>query len=243
MSYYDLGISALAATVAEVSTLPICIVKTNYQNSNTDSILKTIKRIYFPDKAEVSGGLRAFYRASVPSVASQVFSTSSKYVLYRYFGKYSDYTVLNGLASGICSSLVCHPIDVIRVHKQMNTPLPSMTTKVLYRGYSKTFFKAALGSCLFFPLYDFYYKKTENSLIAGFGSAVTSTTIMQPMDYLKTRHMYGQKLYHGWNSYYTLKPYYKGLTLNLARIVPHFMITMYVIHIGTHLGTNLTEKQ
>jgi len=48
---------------------------------------------------------------------------------------------------------------------------------------------------------------------------------MHPVDYLKTRHMAGLNLYSGWNPLI----YYRGLSINLMRIVPHFMITMGVI--------------
>ena len=58
-------------------------------------------------------------------------------------------------------------------------------------------------------------------------AALTSTIIIQPLDYLKTRHIYGQSLYEG--GFKNLSSYYKGLSLNLMRIVPHFMITMLMI--------------
>jgi len=48
---------------------------------------------------------------------------------------------------------------------------------------------------------------------------------MHPVDYLKTRHMAGLKLYDGWDP----RVYYRGLSINLLRIVPHFVVTMVVI--------------
>lgn len=71
--------SAIAATLAEIITLPACTLKTNYQNTSGTSIHQTFKNIYH------TGGLCAFYKASPPAIASQVFSTSSKFFLYRYF--------------------------------------------------------------------------------------------------------------------------------------------------------------
>ena len=38
--------SAIATAIAEVATLPICTIKTNYQNTNSTSIIQTIKNIY-----------------------------------------------------------------------------------------------------------------------------------------------------------------------------------------------------
>nr|QZX42720.1 mitochondrial carrier [Mimivirus sp.] len=218
--------SAIATGIAEIMTLPICTIKTNYQNTNSTSMYQTIKHIYN------QGGIQAFYRASPAAIMSQIFSTSSKYFLYKWFEKqnipYSN-KILNGLMSGIISSLLTHPIDTIKIHLQMNANLKNEFKihgpKLLYRGYSKTFGKAAIGSCLFFPIYDKIYENIGNSLTASMMSAIISATIMQPLDYLKTRHIYGLSLYQGYN----IKYYYKGLFLNLFRVVPHFMIVMTTI--------------
>jgi hypothetical protein len=219
--------SAISTALAEIVTLPICTVKTYYQNTSSTSIKSTIYEIY------KTGGIYSFYRASVPAVLSQTFSTSSKFVMYKYLEnkqlRYSN-KVINGATSGIISSLMTHPMDMIKIYGQMNTPLLPEIKKngilVFYRGYSKTFSKVLLGSSLFFPLYDFYYEKTNKNVIyASVASSITSTFVMHPVDYLKTRHVYGQKLCQGMNPLL----YYKGLSLNLARIVPHFTIVMVCI--------------
>jgi hypothetical protein len=221
--------SAIATTIAEIITLPICTVKTNYQNGSFSSIKTTIKTLYNQH------GISVFYRASIPSIGSQVFSTTSKYVIYRnlednkYFNKFT-----NGLISGVISSIFTHPMDFIKIHKQMSSPLLPELIKsgplLFYRGYSKTISKISVGSLLFFPLYDtfyLYFNKggINGALLASVSSAITSTLIIHPIDYLKTRHIYDQKLYQGINPYL----YYKGLSLNLLRIVPHFTIVMTVI--------------
>lgn len=176
--------SAIATGIAEIMTLPICTIKTNYQNTNSISMLQTMKHIYN------QGGIQAFYRASPAAIMSQIFSTSSKYFLYRWFENqnilYSN-KVFNGLMSGIISSLLTHPIDTIKIHLQMNASFKNEFKihgpKLLYRGYSKTFGKTAISSCLFFPLYDKIYENIGNSLTASMMSAIISTTIMQPLDY------------------------------------------------------------
>lgn len=225
MSYDHLKRSALATCFAELITLPCCTLKTNYQNTNSSSIVKTVMDMYN------SGGIRIFYKASIPALASQMFSTSSKYTIYRYLEEnYHSHRMINGLCAGIISSLFTHPLDTVKIHWQMQTPflveLKKMGPKIFYRGYSKTLGKVSVGSSLFFPLYDYFFEMSNKNVFVGsFLSAVTTTLFMHPIDYLKTRQIYGLFLYQGWNPI----KYYKGLTLNLMRTVPHFMITMSII--------------
>ena len=218
--------SAIATAIAEIVTLPICTLKTNFQNSKNTSIRLTAKDMY------AKGGIKVFYRASYPAIGSQVISTASKYGLYRYFNDSQIVTsnkVINGMIGGCLSSLITHPIDSIKVHMQMSTPfIPELKKNGLglfYRGYSKTFTKILIASSLFFPLYDYCKEYTGSSIVSSFISATISTTAMQPLDYLKTRHIYGQTLFQGFDP----RPYYKGYSLNMMRVVPHFMITMCVI--------------
>ena len=229
----NLMISALSASIAEIITLPICTIKTNYQNTNSSSIVSTTKNIYN------SKSIRGFYNSSVPAVCGQAFSTSSKYTLYRYFesieGEYSKkyyVKILNGLAAGITSSLITHPIDTMKVSLQMGNSFSSymsefrqLGAKLIYRGYSKTFIKVLSSAAFFLPIYDIIRSKQYNPFVSAFLSAVISTTIMHPVDYLKTRHIANLPLFHGYNPI----TYYKGYSLNLARIVPHFILMMYFI--------------
>ena len=231
--------SAVGTTIAEVVTLPICTIKTNYQNSSEKSIITVVKNLY------KNGGISSFYRASPAAISSQVFSTSSKYVLYRYLEdkniQYSN-KVLNGMASGIISSLVTHPVDFVKIHWQMKTPVVPELKKngisILYRGYSKTFGKVCVGSSMFLPLYDYTNEKINNPFYASLTSSIISTTIIHPLDYLKTRQIYSMPLYSNNSDGYTsilkivyanIKQSYKGLSLNLMRIVPHFTILMTTI--------------
>ena len=227
MNNYDhIKNSVIGTTFAEILTLPICTLKTNYQNTSSSSIIKTANDMY------MRGGIKSFYVASLPAISSQVFSTSSKYVFYKYLeGKQYQHSnkVLNGMIAGLLSSIMTHPIDSIKIHMQMKTPfIPELKKHGLYlfyRGYSKTLSKVMIGSAMFFPLYDMYYDYFGGAIYASFFSGLTSTMIIHPVDYLKTRHIYGQKLYAGLNPV----TYYKGISLNLLRIIPHFMIVMTTI--------------
>ena len=219
--------SLIATAVAEVATLPIYTLKTKFQNSphGSGGILQVAREMY------KTGGMRVFYAASVPSIAGQMISTSSKWTIYSWLSRQKNInTVLAGLISGITSSLLTHPLDFVRVHWQMKKPITTQIKAegiaVLYRGYSKSFAKIAIGSVLFYPLTDFFKTRTENIIISSAASAIISTIIMHPIDYLKVRHIYNLSYYHG----FEIKKYYKGLGLNLMRIVPHFVITMSIIN-------------
>lgn len=223
--YKNMFYSSTATAIAEFATLPICTIKTNFQNihdmKQKPSIINVTKTIYN------RGGIKAFYAASYPAITGQIFSTTSKYTLYRYFESLPDYPIknkfLNGMTAGLISSIFTHPLDVIKVHRQMNYPLNSFN--ILYRGYSKTFIKIGISSSIFFPLYDTVNNYINNPFLASSTSGIIACIIMHPIDYLKTRHMSGLQLYQGYNPI----TYYRGLSINLLRIVPHFIITMGVI--------------
>jgi len=222
----NLAISGFAVAVAELITLPICTVKTIYQTTHATSIKSTIKDLY------THRGVKGFYDASPPAVVGQIVSTSTKYALYRLIESwklpYSN-KATNGMMSGVVSTLMTHPLDVVRVHWQKGVPLKVKKEGfgIFYRGYSKSFAKVICASSLFLPLFDMIKEQNYNPVVASSVSAVISTTAMQPLDYLKTRHIAGNVLFQGWNP----RPYYKGLSLNLLRVVPHFVITMTLIDV------------
>lgn len=234
--------SATGTVVAEIATLPICTAKTQYQNTHSPSLWNTMKSMY------ISGGISSFYRASLPAITSQTFSTCSKFVMYKWLREskfqLSEWTSINrvahGLIAGVTASFCTHPIDAVKVHWQMGKAFAPVVRqngfKVLYRGYSKTFGKILLSSTLVFPLYETFMDQTHSPLLASASSAAISTCAMQPFDYLKTRQLYGNDLKEksesirarmSWYRHNVLTCY-KGLHINLLRIVPHFAITMCV---------------
>lgn len=220
--------SAVATTCAEIATLPICTIKTNYQNSASTSIQHTIRFIY------KQHGIKGFYNASGWAISSQVLATTSKYTLYQSFKDMTNNSIIAGASSGFVASSMTHPFDVLKIHYQMHTPFVPELKKygpmLFYRGYSKTMSKSVFSSLFFFPLYDFFRSRINvsndsiNASIAAFCSAIVSTTMMQPLDYMKTRQVYGLKF---WST--NVGDYFKGYTINLMRIVPHFVIVMTVI--------------
>ena len=223
----NLYASLIGTALAEIITLPICTLKTNYQNSYQTSIQKLTKELY------KKNGIKIFYNASFPAIFGQMISTSCKYTIYKFLTTNKKNPIknkfLNGMIGGIISSTLTHPLDVIKVHMQMKynflSELKKEGIKLFYRGYSKTFTKIAISSACFFPIYDIINEKIKNPIVASTTSGFISAVIMHPVDYLKTRHMSGKPLYQGVNPL----QYYRGLSLNLLRIVPHFIITMTTI--------------
>lgn len=215
--------AVIGTSLAELFTFPLSTVKTNYQTSMGLSIVDTSKKIIKRD------GIKGLYRAAFYGIASQVISTTMRYTLYQHLKEPCQNNFLAGGISGALSAIVTHPLDVIRTYKQLNRYIykqfKNYRLKIFYRGYSKTFFKSSLSSLLFLPLFDFYNGYANNNFIAALCSGVTSTIIIQPLDYMKTLQISNIPYAQG----YSIIPYFKGLSLNLSRVVPHFVITMVVI--------------
>jgi hypothetical protein len=232
----NLVTSALATAVAEIATLPICTIKTQYQNGNeSKSVVATVKHLY------EHGGIRSFYRASFPAISSQMFTTSCKYTMYRALqasnlrigsNAYVN-NVLHGCLSGVLSTLITHPMDAVKIHWQMGAAFgPVWRTigwRVFYRGYTKSLGKVLVGSSTFLPIYDTFMSNTNHPLLSSVSSAAISGILMQPLDYLKTRQLYGNDLNRTQSRLGQIKQCYRGVHLNLLRIVPHFGITMCTI--------------
>lgn len=228
--------SAVSAVIAELVTLPVCTIKTVYQNTErSQTISDTIKQIYG------QSGIRGFYRSSGSSILLQGVSTTLKFTMYRYLNCRFEVDsrdkmapschgrrFVHGAIAGFIASLVTHPIQVLKIYNQMNqsliTELRIFGPRILYRGYSKTLIKTTLSASLYFPLYDIYYAQTHRVDLAAIASAATSCLIIHPFDYFRTRQIYNKPLFQGWH----LGIYYRGLSLNLLRTIPHFVIFMSV---------------
>ena len=74
--------SAFGTLTAELLTLPICTIKTIYQNNPYFNTVETIKHIY------KQNGYIGFFSASTPAIIAQVISTSSKYTFYQKIKEY-----------------------------------------------------------------------------------------------------------------------------------------------------------
>ena len=244
--------SAIGSACAEFITLPICTIRTNYINIlheplNPKSVsINTIIKDYYSKH-----GVNGFFSAKYPAIIGQAISTSSRYTLYKILPKYNPFShkynqiikensankslatylfnVSNSVGAGIITSTITHPIEYLKVNKQMNNH--DINIKHIYRGYTKTLSKVIIGGSTFFPLYDLVKSYDYNPTVSGLISAIISTTIMQPFDYLKTRNLYGlnNKISDILRSPKNIPNLFRGLHLNLLRIVPHYTLTMCII--------------
>lgn len=221
-------ISSCSATlIAELLTLPICTVKTNYQNNSKLTIHQTIKQIYY------SNGIKGFFSASSPAILSQVLSTSTKMSFYYKLKTYrqtKDSDILNnsinGVISGFVGNLITHPIDVWKNFKQRNESYSKLIaeshknkeliTKGLYPGFMGSLGKNIALYSFLFPLNDFYKSQFNSIYISAPLTTITVSFIVQPFDYYKVVKMAGNKPSN----------IFRGFELMLARNIPHFAITM-----------------
>lgn len=251
-----------ATCIAEVVTLPICTVKTNYQVQRASLLVaaptsamplapvasrtpaaaavtigSTVRHIY------QQTGVRGFFRASVPAVVLQSTSTAGKYTVYMWLknNTASPTTPITsmacGLASGLSVSLLTHPFDFFKIHMQLGPGEALRAIRVhgpwvVYRGYSKNFAKVAIGSTVFFPLYDWLRTREWDSWLAAGTASVVGLTLTQPVDYAKTVHVAGRPWWMAavrspgetWRG--VARRFYCGFSLNLARTVPHAVICL-----------------
>lgn len=238
--------SAIGTFVAEIITLPICTLKTVYQNNHTFSILDTYKHIY-----NNHNSYRGFFQASSPAIISQIISTSSKYTAYEYIknirntsntsntnvvGEETNNKMIllnnsiNGIIGGLMGSVVTHPFDLWKnfvqrnesyiTHLQKNkTNIKSFISNGLYQGYTGSIAKNIVLYASLFPLLDYYQSLTPHFWLASLGTTLSVSLLIQPFDYYKVVKMAN-------NQGKVIKNPFRGFTLLLARSIPHLFITM-----------------
>lgn len=226
----NLASSIIGTLAAEIVTLPICTVKTVYQNNPEFNIKQTINDIY------KKLGYKGFIQAYTPAIISQVVSTSSKYTFYELIKNYRKTNKddlfsnsLNGLIGGVLGSLFSHPVDVWKNYLQRNEKFIFNNYRLYYQGYTASIYKnAVLYSCLF-PIYDYYKTKFNSIYISSIYTTLTVSLIIQPFDYYKTIKMAGNNInIKDIIATNNIKQFTRGFTLMIARSIPHFTITMYI---------------
>jgi hypothetical protein len=64
----------------------------------------------------------------------------------------------------------------------------------------------------------------NNTIIAGTLSSMTTSIVTYPIDYLKIRQMrLGERM-----NIRDISKYYSGFTIHIARVIPHFVIMIYI---------------
>ena len=190
-------------------------------------------------------GWGGFFNASSIAITSQIVSTTSKYTIYdglkRYFKTSDGDWVVNsalGGVSGIGGIIFTQPIDRIKILRQYLDGMGSRTYSSIFKqlrsnpldAYKGGLASSAKSMFLYSLLYSTYDKtktKTDNKIISAMGTSLAITTLMQPIEFIRTRIMLNEtwKPWHlGW------KPtiYYSGFILTAGKAMPHFAITMYL---------------
>lgn len=235
-SFNNIINSAIGPFIAEIITLPICTLKTVYQNNNTFTIVDTYKHIY-----NNHNSYRGFFQASSPAIISQIISTSSKYSAYEYIKSLRNVNnnnnkiillnnSINGIVGGLIGSIVTHPFDLWKNFSQRNKSyiihleknihnIKLFITNGLYQGYSGSIAKNIVLYASLYPLLDYYQTLTSHFLLASFATTLSVSLLIQPFDYYKVVKMAEN------NKGKIIKNPFRGFTLLLSRSIPHLFIT------------------
>src|SRR5260370_1109239 len=136
----------------------------------------------------------------------------------------------NLLASGtgiVLAEILTMPIYTIKTNFQTNFENKSIrhTALKLYHSRGLYCFYSASFMVILSQVVSMSIKyNLGNVLLASMCTSISTTIITHPIDYLKVRHIANQKLFQGFNPI----PYYRGLAINLLRVIPNFMIMMCV---------------
>lgn len=227
------------AVVAELVTLPLTVFRTHWialhATSSTKSSYGTVlKAIYNGtiQKDQSVKGIRAFYASTKLSLCTQACSTGSKFTLYEWFKAKRKTTdddwknnALNGMLGGVIGATMVHPLEVAKTYQQKQQLFRNVFRmhgiKCIGFGYSQTLIRNASMYSLLLPLND-YFKSTlpENQKwLAPAATSFVTTTLMQPVEFLKTRFILRQP--------WRFKEAFCGYPLYVGRFVLHMQITMY----------------
>lgn len=101
--------------------------------------------------------------------------------------------VLPALGAGIVSTIICNPLDTIRVNYQLGNTLNVLNTKYLYRGIQY----GIIGIPTFWSIYFPMYKKLKNEIntpTAAYISCCTASTFTTPFWVLRQAAQCNKKI-------------------------------------------------
>jgi hypothetical protein len=225
---------AMGSCIAELATLPLYAIKTNYQTSSDKSVRNVAKNIYS------KYGIWGFYNAVLSAILARVASSFIKYSIYneiKYYRQTNNHklfdNMINGCVAGVACSFFVHPIDVVTNHLQRFKKFDAglFQTKILYAGFSQTLLRNFILYSVLFSVFDYCKYLTDNNIIlACMMTTTVSTSILQPVDYLRTRLMAQQRNEVGsmFNALKNFRSCWKGYHLNYVANTMHFAIAMSI---------------
>lgn len=222
---------AIGSCIAELATLPLYAIKTNYQTSSGKSVGNITKNIYS------QYGIFGFYNAVLSAILARIASSFIKYSIYneiKYYRQTNDNelydNMINGCIAGVSCSFFVHPIDVVTNHLQRfnKFDVNLFKAKVLYAGFSQTLLRNFILYSVLFSVFDYSKYLTNNNIVLACMMTTTiSTSILQPVDYLRTRLMAQQRNDIG-NTFKNFRSCWKGYHLNYLANTMHFAIAMSI---------------
>ncbi len=226
----------VAGTCGTLVAYPFDVVKTFSQLQQTPSMITSFRSIWS------ASGVTGFYRGMLSPL---IFRSSVKGLLFASYelvykdqfhvmSTWSPYSkmAMSGLIAGIASSLVCSPMELIKISNQQLTPfrttLLSEGPRALLKGLPQTILRESPYYTIYFPLYHFC---RENQVPFAGGIAGTIPWILTyPLDVIKThRQDPKQKLsLPAFYQKYGVKGFYNGLLPTILRAFPTHFVTWKV---------------
>jgi hypothetical protein len=256
MNVQDIGHTVIASAaggfLSELLAIPFCTTKTVFvTNAKFTYLSHAFLDIYN------TRGLLGFYQATGPAIIAQIVASSSKFSIYTICKSYRETkdndilnNSLNGIIGGVTGGIIAHPIDVWKIHKQRNEPLniKERGIKILGNGYSQTLIKNISLNSMLYPLNDFYQscgltqlqsqitgtpisQSMMPTVLSQVATAITTTTILYPIEFIRTNKMAATRTDFGWN----IRRYYKGIGVQYPLNILRFITQMQTFYFVKHL--------
>ncbi len=138
---------------------------------------------------------------------------------------------------GITQVLIGHPFDTLKTNLQNSRDIKIFIKNPiqLYRGITYPLLMNSIGTSFLFGNYDYFYKQTNNRLIAGMLTGSISAFILTPFDYkkiqLQTKSVQDQSQFIKSETLSEIvRKYYKGFGYTLCREITAIPIYFYSYH-------------
>jgi len=138
---------------------------------------------------------------------------------------------------GITQVLIGHPFDTLKTNLQNSRDIKIFIKNPiqLYRGITYPLLMNSIGTSFLFGNYDYFYKQTNNRLIAGMLTGSISAFILTPFDYkkiqLQTKSVQDQSQFIKSETLSEIvRKYYKGFAYTLSREITAIPIYFYSYH-------------
>lgn len=196
----DFFCGCIGGLVGQLCCYPFDTIKSRYQMTKT---------VYNPWKDFRNAGFLQFYRGVSSPLVSVILEKS---ILFGSYGLLSSNNnnngMINGLSSGLISTLVVVPFERIKIYAQTfherkrNRDILMSVIKrdgilSLYRGWTATLFREVPGYGIYFTSYESYKRCTgRNSLciyesfVLGSLCGISAWLFIYPSDPIKTRMQY-----------------------------------------------------